>query len=84
MTESEVDFTLCFLCIFGEKAAWLKNRVIVRAIETALLLGLVLLPVVHLKWRFIAALAVFIGTITNGFRMKDGSYENICPYFIEL
>ena len=25
-----------------------------------------------------------LGTITNGFRMKDGSYENICPYFIEL
>ena len=25
-----------------------------------------------------------LGTITNGFRMKDGSYANICPYFIEL
>ena len=25
-----------------------------------------------------------LGTITNGFRMKDGSYENICSYFIEL
>ena len=25
-----------------------------------------------------------LGTIPNGFRMKDGSYENICPYFIEL
>ena len=25
-----------------------------------------------------------LGTITNGFRIKDGSYANICPYFIEL
>ena len=25
-----------------------------------------------------------LGTIPNGFRMKDGSYANICPYFIEL
>ena len=25
-----------------------------------------------------------LGTIPGGFRMKDGSYENICPYYIEL
>ncbi len=25
-----------------------------------------------------------LGTITKGFRMKDGHYEDICPYFIEL
>lgn len=25
-----------------------------------------------------------LGTIKNGFRMKDGSYEDICPYYIEL
>lgn len=25
-----------------------------------------------------------LGTIPNGFRMKDGTYENICPYYIEL
>lgn len=24
-----------------------------------------------------------LGTIPNGFRMNDGSYENICPYYIE-
>ena len=24
------------------------------------------------------------GVIPKGFRMKDGSYENICPYYIEL
>ena len=25
-----------------------------------------------------------LGTIPNGFRMKDGSYESICPYYIAL
>lgn len=25
-----------------------------------------------------------LGVIPNGFRMKDGSYENICPYYHEL
>ena len=25
-----------------------------------------------------------LGVIPGGFRMKDGSYENICPYYIEL
>lgn len=25
-----------------------------------------------------------LGTIPNGFRMKDGHYEDICPYFIEV
>ena len=25
-----------------------------------------------------------LGTIPGGFRMDDGSYVNICPYFIEL
>ena len=25
-----------------------------------------------------------LGTIPGGFRMKDGSYENICPYYKEL
>ena len=25
-----------------------------------------------------------LGTIPKGFRMKDGSYEDICPYYFEL
>lgn len=25
-----------------------------------------------------------LGTIPKGFRMKDGSFESICPYYIEL
>ena len=27
---------------------------------------------------------VQLGTIPKGFRMKDGHFENICPYYIEL
>ena len=27
---------------------------------------------------------VQLGTIPNGFRMKDGSYQNICPYYHTL
>ena len=27
---------------------------------------------------------VQLGTIPGGFRMKDGHYENICPYYINL
>ena len=27
---------------------------------------------------------VQLGTIPNGFRMKDGHFENICPYYYEL
>ena len=27
---------------------------------------------------------VQLGVIPNGFRMKDGHFENICPYYIEL
>ena len=25
-----------------------------------------------------------LGTIPNGFRLKDGSYEDICTYYIEV
>lgn len=25
-----------------------------------------------------------LGTIPNGFRLRDGQYANICPYYIEL
>ena len=27
---------------------------------------------------------ISLGVIPNGFRMKDGHFENICPYYIEL
>ena len=27
---------------------------------------------------------VQLGVIPKGFRMKDGTYQDICPYYIEL
>ncbi|MBQ1729633.1 MAG: hypothetical protein II036_04720, partial [Oscillospiraceae bacterium] len=43
-----------------EKAAWLKNRALVRAAETVLMLGIIIVPATHMKWRFIFALVVLI------------------------
>ena len=43
---------------FQEKAAWRKNKVIIRAAETVILLGIILLTTVYLKWRFFAALGL--------------------------
>lgn len=40
----------------AESVQWMKNRTIVRAIEAVLLLGIVLLPTTHMKWRFTGAL----------------------------
>ena len=40
---------------FQEKTSWRKNKVIIRAAETVILLGIILLPTVYLKWRFFAA-----------------------------
>lgn len=38
------------------KAIWRRNRAIARAIEFGLLLGIVLLPIIHMKWRYTGAL----------------------------
>ena len=38
------------------RTQWLRNRTIVRAIEFLLLLGIVLLPTTHMKWRYTGAL----------------------------
>ena len=33
---------------------------------------------------FVDDLGVQIGTVPNGFRMKDGTYQNICLYYKEV
>ena len=55
---AEITLVVLTFTKFGEKAAWLKNRVIIRAVETVLLLGMILLPAVHMKWRFFFTLLV--------------------------
>ncbi len=45
-----------------ERVAWLRNRASTRAIEYVLLLVAVLLPIVHMKWRFTGAL-ILLGVL---------------------
>ena len=57
-TLAEIALVVLTFTKFREKSAWRKNRVIVRVIEVSLLLGIVLLPFTHMKWRFLFALIV--------------------------
>ena len=55
---AEITLVVLTFTKFGKKFAWLKNYVIIRSVETALLLGMILLPAVHMKWRFFFTLLV--------------------------
>lgn len=57
-TLAEITLVVLTLTKFTEKVKWLKNRAIVRAAELVILLGIVLIPTTHMKWRFFAAVAV--------------------------
>lgn len=57
-TLAEIALVVLTFTKFREKSAWRKNRMIVRVIEAALLLGIVLLPFTHMKWRFLFALVI--------------------------
>ena len=39
---------------------------------------------IHARHLYVRLGFVRLGTIPGGFRMKDGHYENICPYYHEL
>ena len=45
-----------------EQSLWLRNRAITRGIEFVLLLGIVLLPITHLKWRYTGTL-ILLGVL---------------------
>ena len=55
---AEIALVVLTATKFAETAKWLTNRWIIRAAETVLLLGMVLLPTTHMKWRFFATLLV--------------------------
>lgn len=55
---AEITLVVLTFTRFGEKAAWLKNRAIVRTAEAALMLGIILVPATNLKWRFFFALGI--------------------------
>ena len=57
---AEVALVVLTFTRFREKAAWRKNRMVIRAAEAVLLLGIILVPAVHMKWRFIGALIVLV------------------------
>ncbi|MBQ1546610.1 MAG: dienelactone hydrolase family protein [Clostridia bacterium] len=43
---------------FAEKPAWLKNRTLTTLIEAVVILAVMVLPITHMKWRFILALGL--------------------------
>ena len=57
---AEITLVVLTFTKFTEKVKWLKNRAIVRAAELVLLLGIILVPTTHMKWRFFIALAVIV------------------------
>lgn len=57
---AEVALIVLTVTRYGEKVQWLKNRMIIRAAETILLLGIIVMPTTHLKWRFLAAILILV------------------------
>ena len=53
---AEIALVVLTFTRFGEKAAWLKNRAVIRTAEAALMLGIILVPATNLKWRFFFAM----------------------------
>ena len=43
-----------------EKAAWLRTRAVVRLVETLTLLGVIVIPSTHMKWRFAVCMVILI------------------------
>lgn len=60
LAAAEIALIVLTFTKFTEKSAWLKNRTLVTAIEFALLLAIILLPVTHMKWRFAFAVVILI------------------------
>ncbi len=57
---AEVTLVVLTSTKFREKAAWLKKRTIIRAIEAALLFGIIVLPSTTMKWRFLLAFIILV------------------------
>ena len=59
-TAAEIALVVLTFTKFREKAAWRKNRAIIRITEVVLMLLIILLPTTHMKWRFLMALIVLL------------------------
>lgn len=55
---AEITLVVLTSTKYGEKAAWRKNKLIIRGAEALLLLGMILIPSVNFKWRFFGAIIV--------------------------
>ena len=62
MVALEIALAILSCTRFAEKVKWLRNRALVRAIEFVLLLGIVLMPFTHMKWRYAGTL-ILIGIL---------------------
>ena len=78
---AEITLVVLTFTKFGEKAAWLKNRAIVRSAEVVILLAIILVPTVNMKWRFFTALGlatvrfIFDGVMWLGKRKKATGFK---------
>ena len=59
-TIAEIALVVLTFTKIREKAAWRKNRTIIRIAEVVLMLLIILLPTTHMKWRFMTALIVLL------------------------
>lgn len=55
---AEITLVVLTFTKFKEKSSWRKNKVIIRLAETVLVTAMILLPGVHMKWRFFGVLSV--------------------------
>ncbi|MCR5690027.1 MAG: GNAT family N-acetyltransferase [Clostridiales bacterium] len=67
------------------------EKLVLHCLETAKLLGFGIMQFnavvesnIHARHLYERVGFRQLGVIPRGFRMKDGHYENICPYYIEL
>lgn len=67
------------------------EKLVLHCLETAKLLGFGIMQFnavvesnIHARHLYERIGFRQLGVIPKGFRMKDGHYENICPYYIEL
>ena len=75
----------------GHRGQHIGEKLVLDCIEQAKRLGFGVLQFnavvesnVHARHLYERLGFVQLGTIPNGFRMKDGHFENICPYYYEL
>ena len=75
----------------GQRGKHIGEKLVMDCMENAKRIGFKVLQFnavvesnVHARHLYERLGFVQLGTIPNGFRMKDGHFESICPYYLEL